>query len=109
MLTKSGYVYIVTNRRHTVLYTGVTSDLERRVAEHRAGVGSVFAARYHCVELVYWEEVGDIAAAIQREKAIKGGSRQRKVALIESINPDWRDLADDWHGEGPAEDGRPGS
>ena len=89
------FVYIMTNDRHTVLYTGVTNDLLRRVGEHRAKLIRGFTARYNADKLVYYEEISDANAAIAREKQIKGGSRRRKVALIDSINPDWRDLFDD--------------
>ena len=89
------FVYIMTNDRHTVLYTGVTNDLLRRVGEHRTKLVRGFTARYNADKLVYYEEISDANAAIAREKQIKGGSRRRKVALIDSINPDWRDLFDD--------------
>ncbi len=89
------FVYIMTNDRHTVLYTGVTNDLLRRVGEHRTKLVRGFTARYNADKLVYYEEINDANAAIAREKQIKGGSRRRKVALIDSINPDWRDLFDD--------------
>jgi putative endonuclease len=86
-------IYILTNDRHTVLYTGVTNNLQRRISEHRAGFSS-FTSRYNVHKLVYFEfhEVND---AIAREKQIKGGSRQKKVALINGTNPDWRDLSID--------------
>lgn len=86
------FVYILTNERHTVLYTGVTNDLLRRVGEHRARIIPGFTSRYNAEMLVYFEETSDVSAAIAREKQIKGGSRRRKVALVDSINPDWRDL-----------------
>ena len=89
------FVYIMTNDRHTVLYTGVTNDLLRHVGEHRTKLVRGFTARYNADKLVYYEEINDANAAIAREKQIKGGSRRRKVALIDSINPDWRDLFDD--------------
>ena len=86
-------VYILTNWKNSVIYTGVTSDLEKRLAEHRAKLdeGS-FAARYNLSKLVYFETTPDIRAAIAREKQIKGGSRAKKVALIETMNPQWKDL-----------------
>jgi putative endonuclease len=89
------FIYIVTNDRHTVLYTGVTNDLLRRVGEYRTKMLRGFTARYNADKLVYYEEISDANAAIAREKQIKGGSRRRKVALIDSINPDRRDLFDD--------------
>jgi putative endonuclease len=89
-------VYIMTNRRRTVLYTGVTSDLARRMAEHRAGVHpSSFTRRFNVDRLVYFETTADIKAAIAREKQIKGWKRAKKVALIDAANPDWFDLAAD--------------
>ena len=88
-------VYILTNDRRTVLYTGVTNDVRRRLAEHRAGRGSAFTARYNVGRLVYVEPHADVNDAIAREKQIKAGSRAKKVALVEGQNPDWRDLADD--------------
>ena len=91
-------VYILTNRKRTVLYTGVTSDLPTRVAEHRTKLDAgSFASRYNADRLVYFETTPDITAAIAREKQIKGWLRRRKIELIESVNPDWNDLAADWH------------
>ncbi|BAU49431.1 endonuclease [Sulfurifustis variabilis] len=87
------FVYILTNPSNRVLYTGVTSDLERRLAEHRDGLTPGFASRYRCRKLVWYEITPDIAAAIAREKQIKGGSRAKKIALIETMNPTWQDLA----------------
>ena len=89
------YVYILTNKRHTVLYTGVTNNLARRLQEHRDGVGRAFTKRYNVHKLVYAEPYDDIHLAIEREKQLKGGSRQKKQALIAAANPDWRDLSHD--------------
>jgi putative endonuclease len=89
------YVYIMTNASKT-LYTGVTNDLERRVREHKAQVGSGFTTKYHVTRLAYYETYGDIHQAIAREKQIKGWLRAKKVALIEAQNPSWRDLSLDW-------------
>jgi putative endonuclease len=87
-------VYILTNKWNTVLYTGVTSDLVKRVAEHGSKVDPEgFAARYRLTKLVYFETTNDIRAAIAREKQIKAGSRAKKIELIESMNPDWTDLS----------------
>jgi len=94
-MRKGGYVYILTNDYHTTLYTGVTSDLSRRVTQHRDGTGSRFTKKYHVHKLVYFEEWEDIRGAIEREKQIKAGSRRKKVELIMSVNPEWRDLTDD--------------
>jgi len=85
-------VYILTNRHNTTLYTGVTNNLFRRLLEHRSGEGSKFANRYNLTKLVYYEVTNDINAAITREKQIKAGPRQKKIDLINSINPDWKDL-----------------
>jgi putative endonuclease len=89
------YVYIVTNARRT-LYTGVTNDLERRVYQHKNKLASGFTSRYHIGRLVYYEVTSDVRAAIEREKQIKGWSRAKKIALIESMNPKWVDLSADW-------------
>jgi putative endonuclease len=89
---KSYYVYIMTNKSRT-LYTGVTNDLERRVYEHKNKLVEGFTKKYNITQLVYWEEYGDIREAIAREKQIKGWLRAKKIALIESINPDWKDLS----------------
>ncbi len=90
-------VYIVTNPRHTVLYTGVTSDLATRIEQHRLGTfRSSFSIRYNTHKLVYYEVTTDIAGAIAREKQIKGWVRSRKIALIEAMNPQWDDLASAW-------------
>ena len=85
-------VYIMANRRHGTLYTGVTSDLSRRVFEHREGLTPGFSSRYGCKRLVFYERYERIVDAIGREKQIKGGSRAKKVALIEAMNPEWSDL-----------------
>ena len=96
------YVYIMTNRSHT-LYTGVTNNLERRIHEHKMKLVAGFTTRYNITNLVYYETTGDIESAIAREKQIKGWLRRKKIALIESVNPEWRDLSLDWadcHSEG---------
>lgn len=85
-------VYIMTNKVNTALYTGVTNEIRRRVAEHKAGKGSKFTSKYKITKLVYYECGSDIYAAIDREKQIKGGSRQKKIDLINSFNQDWEDL-----------------
>lgn len=94
-MEKSYCVYILTNYHNTVLYTGVTNDIARRVQEHKDGVVKGFTQKYKCHILVYYEVTDDINAAIEREKQIKGGSRSAKEKLIESVNIDWRDLSDD--------------
>ena len=90
------YVYIMTNQRRT-LYTGVTNDLMRRVYEHKRHLTDGFTKRYNITWLVHHEVTSDVVSAIAREKQIKGWRRSRKVALIESVNPQWRDLAKDWY------------
>ena len=82
----------MTSKSNTVLYTGVTNDLRRRVAEHKAGKGSKFTSKYQITKLVYYECGSDISAAIEREKQIKGGSRQKKIDLINAMNQGWEDL-----------------
>ena len=89
------YIYIMTNRSRT-LYIGVTNDLRRRVQEHKEKLIPGFTQKYNVTQLVYYEETPDVKAAIAREKQIKGWLRAKKVALIESVNPEWRDLSDDW-------------
>ena len=95
---KQYFVYIMTNWDNTVLYTGVTNDLRRRVYEHREGIMEGFTKRYHVKNLVYYEIAEDPISAIAREKQIKGGSRKKKLELIEGMNPQWRDLWDDING-----------
>lgn len=89
------YVYILTNKMNTVLYTGITNNLERRIFEHKSKCFKGFTAKYNVNKLVYFEIYSDIYEAIQREKQIKNGSRQKKIDLIQSLNPRWKDLADD--------------
>ena len=86
------YVYILTNQNHTVLYIGVTNDLVRRVAEHREGQHKGFTKRYNLNKLVHFEQDTDVKAAIAQEKQLKAGSRQKKLDLVNSTNPDWAEL-----------------
>jgi putative endonuclease len=86
------YIYIITNQRNTVLYTGVTNNLIRRILEHKKKINKGFTSRYNCNKLVYYETYDNPNDAIAREKQIKAGSRKRKIKLIESKNPNWRDL-----------------
>lgn len=88
-------VYIVASKRNGTLYTGVTSNLPRRIWEHREGLLPGFTKKYGCKTLVWYELCGDMHTAIAREKQIKGGSRKDKLKLIEQMNPDWRDLYED--------------
>ena len=92
---KQPAVYIVASGRNGTLYTGVTSNLPQRAYQHREGMVSGFTARYGCKTLVWYELHGRMHDAIAREKQIKAGSRRKKLALIETLNPDWRDLYDD--------------
>ena len=92
-MQKQYFVYILTNKTNTVLYTGVTNNLARRLEEHRHASLSSFTGRYRVTKLVYFEQTFDINFAIAREKQIKAGSRQKKIDLINSINPEWKDLA----------------
>ena len=88
----------MTNRSR-VLYTGVTSNLTRRVYQHKKKLVEGFTKRYNLTRLVYYEAGDDIRSAIQREKQIKGWLRKRKIELIESINPNWDDLSEEWYGD----------
>lgn len=85
-------IYVLTNDNHSVLYTGVTSDLSQRILQHRDGVGNAFTHRYNLHKLVYVEFHPTMNSAISREKQIKSWSRERKVELIVKLNPTWRDL-----------------
>ncbi|MGC9093957.1 MAG: GIY-YIG nuclease family protein [Bacteroidota bacterium] len=86
------FVYIMSNKKNGVLYTGVTNDLKRRVYEHKTKSGSGFTRRYNIDKLVYFEAFSDVSDAIRREKQIKAGSRRKKIALINSVNESWDDL-----------------
>jgi putative endonuclease len=90
---KQPCVYIVASKRHGTLYTGVTSNMPRRAFEHREGIVK-FTAKYGCKILVWYEVHDTMLDAIAREKQIKAGSRAKKIALIEVLNPDWKDLYD---------------
>jgi len=86
------YFYIMTTKRNTVLYTGVINDLKRRVYEHKEKLVNGFTKRYNITKLVYYEVFEDVENAILREKQIKGGSREKKIKLIDTMNKEWRDL-----------------
>ncbi len=93
---KTYYVYIMTNKNNTVLYVGVTNDIERRVWEHKTHIKSdSFTAKYNVDRCVYVEDCGDINAALNREKQIKSWSRSRKFELINSFNPQMKDLSEE--------------
>ncbi len=86
------YVYLMTNWNNKVMYLGVTNDLERRVYEHRNKLLKGFTEKYNINKLVYFEETSEVTAAITREKEIKKWRREKKNALVERVNPDWKDL-----------------
>jgi putative endonuclease len=85
------YVYLLTNQHHTVLYTGVTNNLSRRLYEHKHKLVPGFTQKYNVNKLIYFEHFTQIEEAIAREKQIKGWKREKKVQLIESLNPDWKE------------------
>ena len=89
---QNSYTYIMASKKDGVLYVGVTSDLVKRVYEHKNSIKSGFASKYHATNLVYYEFFSDIENAIRREKRLKKYKREQKVALIEKCNPDWNDL-----------------
>lgn len=95
MMSKKYYVYIMTNKSRT-LYTGVTGDLLRRVYEHKNKLIKGFTSKYNIQYLVYYEMTSSIDSAIEREKQIKGWLRAKKIALVDSLNPEWKDLSDEW-------------
>ena len=98
MVTSDGdhyYVYVLTNQTRN-LYVGVTGDLESKMQEHRDGLVPGFSDRYNLTVLAYYEQVPDVWSAIERENEIKGWGRGRKEALVSSVNPEWRDLSEDW-------------
>ncbi len=89
-------MYFMTNKNNTVIYVGVTSNLLKRVYQHKTKTHKGFTFKYNCDKLVYFEVFNDINQAITREKQIKGGSRKQKEDLINSNNPEWKDLSDGW-------------
>ena len=94
-MNRQYYIYIMTNKSNTVLYTGVTNDLKKRIYEHKEKLAKGFTTRYNVTKFVYYEVFDDIENAILREKQIKGGSRKREVELINSMNKEWRDLQEE--------------
>ena len=94
-MEKRGYVYLLTNRANKVIYTGVTSDLKKRIYEHKEKLVKGFTQKYKVDKLVYYEVLDRIDEAILREKQIKGGSRYKKIKLIKSLNPEFKDLYDE--------------
>jgi putative endonuclease len=96
-MEKLAYVYMMGSASRRALYTGVAASLYQRVWEHKNDLGGSFTSKYKCHRLVYYEEYGDILAAIDREKEIKDWRREKKKKLVESMNPGWKDLATDWY------------
>ncbi|MGB5530508.1 MAG: GIY-YIG nuclease family protein [Ignavibacteriaceae bacterium] len=92
---KQFYVYIMTNKSKT-LYVGVTNNLQRRVYEHKNQMIEGFTSKYNITKVIYFEVFNDIESAIKREKQIKGWLRKKKIDLIESMNPEWNDLSEEW-------------
>ena len=90
------YVYLLTNQNNTVLYTGVTNDLQRRLYEHKKGINKGFTSYYNVNKLVYFEQFNDSNEAIKREKQIKGWTRAKKNALVNKENTEWKDLSLEW-------------
>jgi putative endonuclease len=91
---KQYYVYLICNKNNTTIYTGITSDLKRRIWEHKNKTTKGFSSKYNLYKLLYYEIYNDPENAIIREKQIKSGSREKKIELIESMNPKWIDLYD---------------
>lgn len=92
-MDKQYFVYIMTNPTRTVLYTGVTSNLRKRAHQHKEKLVPSFTCKYNTCKLVFYEATPDVRSAITREKQIKGGSRAKKIALVNAMNPDWSDLS----------------
>jgi putative endonuclease len=93
---KDYYVYILASQHNGTLYVGVTNQLERRLSEYRQGIASEFTKKYNVNQLVYYEVFSEVNLAITREKQLKGWNREWKKKLIETNNPDWKDLSKDW-------------
>ncbi len=87
------YVYILSCANNSTIYVGVTNNLERRIYEHKSGLIEGFAKKYNVKKLVYFEETSDVKVAIEREKQIKSWTRKKKLTLINSLNPEWKDLS----------------
>jgi putative endonuclease len=104
-MTKSYFVYILASKKNGTLYTGVTGDLLKRVYQHKERLVPGFTSKYNVHMLVYYEKYSDICSAIEREKRLKKWNRQWKINLIESVNPDWKDLYNGLHTIGIAPTG----
>ena len=96
MITKNYFVYILTNKKNGTLYIGFTDDLERRIGEHKRKEVEGFSKRYHLDKLIYYEQFESNSEAFLRERRLKKWKRSWKIQLIESMNPEWQDLAWDW-------------
>jgi putative endonuclease len=106
-MDKSSYMYMMGSASRRVLYAGVCADLEKRIWEHKNGLGGEFTRKYKCTRLVYFERFSNVEYAIVREKEIKGWRRSKKNKLVESLNPEWKDLAADWYPDRLLSDGNP--
>jgi len=106
-MDKSSYIYLMGSASRRALYAGVCADLEKRVWEHKNGLGGDFTRKYKCNRLVYFARFSNVESAIAREKEIKGWRRSKKNKLVESLNPEWKDLAADWYPDGLLLDGKP--
>ena len=93
---EKSYIYFMTNKNNTVIYIGVTTNLLKRVYQHKVKSYKGFTSKYNCDKLVYFEEFDDINLAISREKQLKAGNRPKKEGLIDQENPDWEDLSEGW-------------
>lgn len=93
---EKSYIYFMANKNNTVIYIGVTSNLIKRVYQHKSRTYKGFTYKYNCDKLVYYEEFDSIEEAISREKQLKSGNRKRKEELIHAMNPEWEDLLDGW-------------
>ena len=103
-MKKQGFVYILSNKSRTVLYIGITSDLKRRILEHKSGLGSEFSSKYVTTDLLYFEQINGIQNAIDREKQLKNWHKEWKWNLINEENPNLNDLASDWFTTAEIED-----
>jgi len=93
---EKSFVYLLTNKNNTVIYIGITSNLVKRIFEHKTKKNKGFTYKYNCDKLIYFEEFSSINDAILREKQLKSGNRNKKENLINSMNPNWADLSQDW-------------
>lgn len=93
---KQYYLYILAHKKGGVLYVGFTNNIERRISEHKSGIGGKFSSKYNVTKLVYFETFETSYAAFKKERQMKKWKREWKIALIEENNPDWKDLAEDW-------------